>query len=145
MHQEGDVGAWLTQTQGRSSPHSFHGVDGNSRTDQGRANLEEMMVHSLQPGAIVWDELLACPASLEEKPPGPQPLTIMHQLQGVYLTGRRKERLVFARKTPRVCIRHTCPSAEPRVQAQALLQRKDTRNKSRTEGNIAAESFCKWQ
>lgn len=37
-------------------PLSFHGVDGNSRKDQGRANLE-MMLHSLQPGGIVWDVL----------------------------------------------------------------------------------------
>lgn len=61
------MAAWLTQTQGESSPPSFHGVNGNSRKDQGRENLEEMMLHSLQPGAIAWDELLACPVSLEEK------------------------------------------------------------------------------
>lgn len=67
MHQKGGVGAWLTQ--GESSPRTFHGVDGNSRKDQGRANLEEMMIHSLQSGAIVWDELLACPGKARWPPP----------------------------------------------------------------------------
>lgn len=44
MHQERGVGAWLAQTQ----RESFRGVDGNSRKGQGRANLEEMMLHCLQ-------------------------------------------------------------------------------------------------
>lgn len=52
MHQEGGVGSWLAQTQRESSPHSFHGLDGNSRKDQGRANLEEMMPHSYSQGQL---------------------------------------------------------------------------------------------
>lgn len=42
------------------------------------------MLHSLQPGAMVWDELLACPGFLEAKPTGPLLHTLMNQLQGAY-------------------------------------------------------------
>lgn len=96
MHLEGGVGAWLAQTHGESSPPAFMRL--METAERTRANLEEMMLHSLQPGANVWDEMLACPASLKEKPTDPVLHTLMHQLQDAYLTGRRKGRFIFCQE-----------------------------------------------
>lgn len=43
------VHGWLKH-RGRSPP-SFHGVDGNGRKDHSRADLEAMVLHSLQLGS----------------------------------------------------------------------------------------------
>lgn len=120
-HQEGGVSAWLAQTQGETSPPAFMGLMEMAERTRAEQVLKQRCFIPYSWGAMVWDELLASSGSLEAKPTGPLPGTLMHQLQGAYLTVRRKGRLVFARKTPRVCITHTCPCAEPQVQAQALI------------------------